>query len=171
MLNRNSYDQIYDEHAHIFSVTALQNILNQVGLEIFKVDNLNIHGGSNRIYVRHINLSNRKDWSVLKNIHSEMAFGLNNIDAYLDFAERVEKSKNDLKELLVRLKNEGNKIISYGATSKSTTVFNFCGIGPDIIDYITDTTLDKQGKFSPGMHIPVVAPLEGGISDAFLHKF
>ena len=60
-----------------------------------------------------------------------------------------------------RLKNKGKKVISYGATSKSTTIFNYCGIDTDLIEYITDITPDKQGKYSPGVHIPVVSPKDG----------
>ena len=86
---------------------------------------------------------------------------LNKQKTYTDFAKRVKKSKKDLLELLHDIKDGGNKIVSYGATSKSTSVFNYCGIGPDLIDCITDTTPDKQGKLSPGTHIPVVSPEEG----------
>ena len=74
------------------------------------------------------------------------------------FADNVKKSKDELLSTLASLKNLGNKIVSYGATSKSTTVFNYCGIDTSLIDYIVDTTEDKQGKLSPGMHIPVVPP-------------
>ena len=87
--------------------------------------------------------------------------GLNKQKTYTDFAKRVKKSKKDLLELLHDIKDGGNKIVSYGDTSKSTSVFNYCGIGPDLIDCITDTTPDKQGKLSPGTHIPVVSPEEG----------
>ena len=166
ILERNSYDQIYDEHPHIFSITALDNILMKNGLKIFRVENLSVHGGSNRVYVSHLPvhtfLRNRPvELSVRENLQREDDFGLNEFKTYQEFAKRVEKSKNDLVELLVKLKNDGKRIMSIGATAKSTTVFNYCGVGAapwqtDLIELITDTTKDKQGMYSPGSHIPVV---------------
>ena len=166
ILERNSYDQIYDEHPHIFSITALDNILMKNGLKIFRVDNLSVHGGSNRIYVSHLPshtfLRNRPvELTVRENLNKEKEFGIDNFKTYEIFAERIDKSKNDLVELLVKLKNDGKRIMSIGATSKSTTVFNYCGIGAapwqtDLIEVITDTTPDKQGLVAPGSHIPVV---------------
>ena len=158
MLERGSYDQIYDEHAHIFSVMALDNILRKNGLIIFKVDNLSVHGGSNRIYARHANTSTNlmiKN-SVKTNISEEMVFGIDKFQTYEIFAERVKKSKDNLKELLLDLEMSGKKVMSIGATSKSTTVFNYCGLDSAFIKLITDTTPDKQGLFSPGSHIPIV---------------
>ncbi len=155
MLERGSYDQIYDEHAHVFSVIALDNILRRNGMKVFRVDNLSVHGGSNRIYATHIDNGEVED-SVKNNINEEMVFGVDEFETYQIFAERIEKSKKDLVELLNKLKNEGKKVISIGATSKSTTVFNYCGIGSDLIECITDTTPDKQGTLAPGSYIPVV---------------
>ena len=155
MLERGSYDQIYDEHAHVFSVTALNNILKKNGLTLFDVDNLSVHGGSNRIYAAKDNSVDVKH-TVLDNLMREKEFGVDNFQTYQIFAERIEKSKKDLVELLNKLKNEGKKVISIGATSKSTTVFNYCGIGSDLIECITDTTPDKQGTLAPGSLIPVV---------------
>ena len=158
MLERGSYDQIYDEHAHIFSITALDHILRENGLIIFRVDNLSVHGGSNRIYARHANIPTNliPDDSVRDNLGKEREFGVDNFQMYEIFAERVNKSKNDLVELLTKLKDEGKRVVSIGATSKSTTVFNYCGIDKSLIECITDTTPDKQGLLAPGSHIPVV---------------
>ena len=158
ILERNSYDQIYDEHPHIFSVTALDNILKNNGLKIFRVDNISVHGGSNRIYAKHPNIpsDNVIEYNVEENLQREDDFGLNEFKTYQEFAKRVEKSKNDLVELLVKLKNDGKRVMSIGATAKSTTVFNYCGIGSDLIELVTDTTKDKQGMCAPGSHIPVV---------------
>ena len=167
ILERNSYDQIYDEHPHIFSITALDNILMKNGLKIFRVENLSVHGGSNRVYVSH----NRPvEPSVRENLQKEDDFGLNEFKTYQEFAKRVEKSKNDLVDLLVKLKNDGKRVMSIGATAKSTTVFNYCGIGvspwqADLIELITDTTKDKQGMCAPGSHIPVVSRESIDIND------
>ena len=166
ILERNSYDQIYDEHPYIFSITALDNILMKNGLKIFRVENLSVHGGSNRVYVSHLPFHTflrfrPVEISVRENLQREDDFGLNEFKTYQDFAKRVEESRNDLVELLVKLKNDGKRVMSIGATAKSTTVFNYCGIGAshwqtDLIELITDTTKDKQGMYSPGSHIPVV---------------
>ena len=161
MLERGSYDQIYDEHAHIFSIMALDNILMNNGLKIFRVDNLLVHGGSNRIYVSHLPshtfLRNRPvELTVRENLNKEKDFGIDNFNTYEIFAERIDKSKKDLVELLTKLKDDGKRVVSIGATSKSTTVFNYCGINKSLIEYITDTTPDKQGMLSPGSYIPIV---------------
>ena len=157
MINNNSYDQIYDEHPHIFSVIALDNILKRNGLEIIHVENLTVHGGSNRIYAMKTG-NGLIDPSVEQNKSYERILGLDKFATFVRFAEKVKQSKEDLLRLLTRCKAENKKVISYGATSKSTTIFNYCGIGTDLIEYITDTTPEKQGKLSPGVHIPIVSP-------------
>ena len=157
MLERGSYDQIYDEHAHVFSVTALDNILRKNGLIIFDVDNLSVHGGSNRIYAKKPNIPSNNTISpnFYANLKEEEEFGVGNFETYEIFAKRVEDSKDHLLRCLGNLRHNGKKIISIGATSKSTTVFNYCGIDDSLIDCITDTTPDKQGLLAPGSHIPV----------------
>ena len=161
MISRNSYDQIYDEHAHIFSVTSLDNILKKCNLEIFKIDHLDVHGGSNRVYVKKKDSNRKIEPSVSTAINKESKFGISDIKTYTDFGESVKKSKKELVDILKELKSKGKKIVSYGATSKSTTIFNYCGIDDTLIDYIVDTTPAKQGKFSPGVNIPVVSDKEG----------
>ena len=158
MLERGSYDQIYDEHAHVFSVTALDNILRKNGLVMFDVDNLSVHGGSNRIYAKKPNIpsNNTISESVQNNLKEEESFGVGNFETYEIFAKRVKDSKDELVRCLSNLRHNGKSIISIGATSKSTTVFNYCGIDSSLIDCITDTTPDKQGLLAPGSHIPVV---------------
>tara|TARA_R110001592_G_scaffold83283_2_gene246602 strand:+ start:1592 stop:2767 length:1176 start_codon:yes stop_codon:yes gene_type:complete len=156
VINNNSYDQIYDEHPHIFSVIALDNLLRRNGLQITRVENLSVHGGSNRIFAKRI--GSKIDKTVEQNKAYERILGLDDLDTFKRFAVKVEQSKDALVRLLTNCKKQDKKVIAYGATSKSTTVFNYCGIGPDLIECITDTTPEKQGKLSPGMHIPVVAP-------------
>ena len=158
MLERGSYDQIYDEHAHVFSVTALDNILRKNGLILFDVNNLSVHGGSNRIYAKKSNIPSNNTISpnVYNNLKEEDEFGVSNFQTYEIFANRVKESKDRLHRQLTNLRHNGKKIVSIGATSKSTTVFNYCGIDSSVIDCITDTTPDKQGLLAPGSHIPVV---------------
>ena len=170
MINNNSYDQIYDEHPHIFSVTALSKILKRNGLEVFHTQEISVHGGSNRIWVKKANaLKSYREDSVLEAINYEKLLGLDSLGAFVSFADRVKQSKDDLRKILVRCADQDKKVISYGATSKSTTIFNYCEIGTDLIECITDTTPEKQNKYSPGVHIPVVSPEDNDDFDfAFL---
>ena len=85
----------------------------------------------------------------------ELAQGLHQAKTYLQFKKNCESSKEALVDMLKKLKGEGKRVVGYGATSKSTTVLNYCGIGPELIEFISDTTPIKQGKYSPGAHIPV----------------
>ena len=173
ILERGSYDQIYDEHPHIFSVTALDNILKKNGLKIFRVDNILVHGGSNRIYASHLPPEPHTffryrpvELTVRENLQREDDFGLNQFETYEIFAKRVKKSKKDLVGLLRELRFVDNKrIMCIGATAKSTTVFNYCGIGADLIELITDTTKDKQGMCAPGSHVPVVSRESVNLND------
>ena len=160
MITMNSYDQIYDEHPHIFSVIALEKILNRNNMSIVQVEHVNVHGGSNRIYAKK-GLNNEQHKSVAANMHLEKSIGLDSIAIFDEFAYNVSQSKQELLDMLHKFKNKNKKVISYGATSKSTTVFNYCDIGPDLIEYITDTTPEKQDKYSPGMHIPIISPEQG----------
>lgn len=156
MFERTSYDQIYDEHAHVFSVTSLKNILVEHGLDIFRVDNLSVHGGSNRIWVKKkYSRIHSYHPSVITNLVDEQRLGVNNLETYKTFADNVTKSKESLLQLLGTLKDQGKKVISYGATCKSVTVFNYCGIDHNLISYVYDTTPEKQNKLLPGVHIPV----------------
>jgi methylation protein EvaC len=155
VLKRNSYDQIYDEHPHLFSVTSLDNLLNNHGLELCRVDNLEVHGGSNRIFARLISDKPPED-SVIDNLKREEEFGLNDFETYVEFGKRVEKSKEDLLEILHKAKSDGKKVMTIGATCKSSIVFNYCGIDSSLMECITDTTPDKQNLLAPGSHIPVV---------------
>ena len=155
VIKRGSYDQFYDEHPHMFSVTALEKLLERNELTLFRVNNLSVHGGSNRIYA---SLKHRYDIedSVRDNLSLENDFGLNEFEIFEVFAKRVKESRKNLVELLTRIKSEGKRVVSIGATAKSTTLFNYCGIDTSLIELITDTTKDKQGMYSPGSHIPVV---------------
>lgn len=131
-------------------------------MQIFDVENLSVHGGSNRIYVKKVdNTSLVIKRSVFENIKLERESGLDKFDRFAEFADSVKRSKEELLFLLKKYKDQNKKIVSYGATSKSTTVFNYCGITSEHIDYIVDTTPHKQGKLSPGTHIPVISPEDG----------
>lgn len=154
MISKTTYDQIYDEHVYIFSVTSVMNAFARYGLEVFHVEPLPTHGGSMRYHLCRKGAHAVRD-SVTKQLAFENSLGLNGLEAYERFARNCEKNKNDFVALLKTLRAEGKTVVGYAATSKSTTILNYCGIGPDLISCIYDTTPIKQGKYSPGMHIPV----------------
>jgi len=161
VIKSNSYDQFYDEHVYVFSALAISKIAKKFDLKLFDVDEIENHGGSLRYYISKKNSKFKTTSRLKKIIKLENLEGLNNFKTFVKFAQRIKKSKNDLIRLLKKLKKENKKIISYGATYKSTTVFNYCNIDSKFLDYVTDTTLNKQGKFTPGKHIPIISPESG----------
>ena len=154
-LKRNTYDQFYNEHIYVFSTIALKNILKKFDLEIFKIENLSIHGGSNRYYIKKKNSSRKIEKTVKLNEKKEINFGLNKINTYFKFEKRIKKSKNELTSIFSKFKKNNKKIIGYGATAKSTTILNYCNIDNTIIDYFFDTTEEKQNKYTPGSLIEI----------------
>lgn len=154
VIQKTSYDQIYDEHVYIFSVQSVINVFSVYDLEVFHVERQTTHGGSMRYYLCRKGSYAKRD-SVKEQLEIETFLGIDKLETYKKFANACEKNRQDFINLLRQLKGAGKRVIGYAATSKSTTVLNYCGIGPDLIEYICDTTPIKQGKFSPGMHIPI----------------
>ena len=154
VITKTSYDQIYDEHVFVFSATSVSAAFGRHGLELIDVLPQVTHGGSMR-YVLAPKGSHKVSENVSVIFDKEQAQGLDKIKTYHAFKANCEKSRNDLVALLNILKSEGKRVVGYAATSKSTTVTNYCGIGPELIEFISDTTPIKQGKLSPGAHIPV----------------
>jgi len=156
-LKKVSYDQFYDEHAYVFSLTALKNITEENDIEIFKVIKLKTHGGSNRIFFK--KKKNRKikiSKNVLQHILQEKNYGIHKLQTYKTFAKRVKNSKKALVKIFKKIKQEKKTIIGYGATAKSSTVLNYCGLKNNFIEYFLDTTPTKFGKFTPGSNIPII---------------
>ncbi len=149
-----SYDQIYDEHYYYFSLHSVANLFAPHGMEIVDALPQHTHGGSMR-YVIARKGARPVSPAVSALMQKELAQGLTKPETYANLAKRIHQSKTDLVNLLKDLKAQGKRVVGYGATSKSTTVTNFCGIGPDLVEFISDTTPGKQGKFSPGTHIPI----------------
>jgi methylation protein EvaC len=155
MYEKISYDQIYDEHIYIFSATSVSKIYNLFDFELFDAFPQSTHGGSMRYVVGRKGV-NKKTPRLLKILEDEK---IKKIDSYigcLNFASKVKHSKNNFIKKLIQIKSKGERICGYGATSKSTTILNYCKINSDLIDCIFDTTNEKIGKYSPGMHIPII---------------
>ncbi len=155
VIEKTSFDQIYDEHVFLFSALSVSYLANIHELQLIDVEHQVTHGGSMRYTIAHKGAKKVSD-NVTKLIKKEKKLGLNSSEAYASFADDVDQIKSDLIKLLKSLKEEGKKVVAYGATSKSTTVANYFGITPDLVECIYDTTPIKQNKFSPGMHIPVL---------------
>jgi methylation protein EvaC len=154
MIAKTSYDQIYDEHVFIFSATSVAWAFGQHGLELIDVLPQLTHGGSMRYVLAHRG-SHPASPNVAVLLEKERTQGLHQPETYDRFRSNCEASRKALRDLLESLRLEGKRVVGYGATSKSTTVTNYCGIGPEHIEFISDTTPIKQGKLTPGSHIPV----------------
>ena len=155
MFSKTSYDQIYDEHIFMFSLTSIKKIFELFNFELIDAFPQPTHGGSMRYVVGRKNkhkINNR----IIKGLDLEKLQNLDDIKSCLDFKKNCEVSRNKTLEKLKTFKESGKKICGYAATSKSTTILNYCNINTDLIDFICDTTKDKIGKFSPGAHIPIV---------------
>jgi len=154
-LKRNTYDQFYNEHIYVFSYLSLKSILKKFDLEIYKIQNLDIHGGSNRYFIKKINNKIPIEKSVINQQIKEIKYGIDKKSTYFKFKRRVENSKKKLVSIFKFCKSKNKKIIGYGATAKATTILNYCKIDNKTIDYFLDTTKDKQNKYTPGTKIKV----------------
>ena len=156
MLQKVSYDQIYDAHVFMFSLLSVKNIFNKFGFDLIDAIPQITHGGSMRYVIAREKMKLIKP-NLYKLINNEISMGMDKIDRYLKFKKECEHSKKEFKKKIEKLKNDGKKICGYAAAAKSTTVLNYCRIGREYIDFIADSTNEKIGKFSPGMHIPIVS--------------
>jgi methylation protein EvaC len=154
MIAKTSYDQIYDEHVFIFSANSVRRAFAPFELELVDVVPQLTHGGSMR-YTLAPKGSRRPSQKVDEQLAKETALGFDRPETYLQFKTKCENSRAALMQTLERARGQGKRIVGYGATSKSTTVINYCGITPAHVEFISDTTPIKQGRLSPGAHIPV----------------
>lgn len=154
VLEQTTYDQIYDEHTFLFSVHSVNAIFGRVGLEVFRAEPQWTHGGSMRYWLARRGTRPVEE-SVRATLAREAALGIGDAATYDRFRRACEEQREALVGLLRRLRAEGKRVVGYGATSKSTTIMNYCGIGPDLIEFIADTTPTKQGRLTPGSHVPV----------------
>jgi hypothetical protein len=159
LIEENQFDTIYHEHFSYFSLLTVEKILAAHDLVLFDVEELPTHGGSLRIFGRHNeDCSKPVTFRVVELKAREEAAGLLRLESYGFFDERVKNAKRDLLQCLIRAKREGKSIVGYGAPGKGNTLLNYCGIGRDFIDYTVDRNPYKQGKFTPGTHIPICSP-------------
>lgn len=155
LIDHCEFDTIYHEHLCYFSVTALDALFRRHGLSLNRVDRLAIHGGSLRLYVEP---QSRVHASVTSLLAEEKAARLTDLSYYEDFSRRVAGIRDDLRALVSRLLGEGKRLAGYGAAAKGTIMLNYAGIDHTALDFVADRNVHKQGRFMPGVHIPIVPP-------------
>ena len=157
LVDNNQFDTIYHEHFSYLSLYTVKQIFESQGLEIFDVDELSTHGGSIRIYAKHMEdnskpVSEKVDLLLQKEIDK----GLNDLEYFNNFQQKVLKVKLDLTDFLIQQKRENKKVVAYGAAAKGNTLLNYCGIKSDLIHFVIDANPHKQNKYLPASHIPVL---------------
>jgi C-methyltransferase C-terminal domain/Putative zinc binding domain/Methyltransferase domain len=157
LVDNNQFDTIYHEHFSYLSLYTVKQIFESQGLEIFDVDELPTHGGSLRIYAKHIEDENKPiSDNVAVILTKELDKGLNTLAYYDNFQRKALKVKIDLTEFLIDQRRTGKKVAAYGAAAKGNTLLNYCGIKNDLISFVVDANPHKQDKFLPASHIPIV---------------
>jgi hypothetical protein len=153
------FDTIYHEHFSYLSLIALESVFGKCGLRLFDVEVLPTHGGSLRIFAAHRTRAGLSDGESLRAVRAaEQAAGLDRLETYARFSERVEACRRSLLDFLARAKRESKTVAAYGAAAKGNTLLNYCGVTAKDIPIVADRNPHKQSKWSPGTHIPVVSP-------------
>lgn len=171
LINQVQFDTIYHEHFSYFSLFTAKKIFNKHGLEVFDVEELPTHGGSLRVYLKH--MGNEKfpvTASVGALLDSEKNLGVDSLDTYAKYMGQVANVKNGLLKFLISAHEDRKSVVGYGAAAKGNTLLNYCGIKTDYIDFVVDKNPEKQNKYLPGSHIPVfdVAKIEEAKPDYVL---
>jgi SAM-dependent methyltransferase len=159
LIEFNQFDTIYHEHFSYFSLMTVARLFADHGLRVFDVEQLSTHGGSLRIYVCHADYAGHPTTRrVSELIQIERASGLDRLEGYVAYPERVKRVKRALVTFLIDAHDHGRSAVAYGAPAKGNTLLNYCGIGTDLLQYTVDRSPHKQGRFLPGTHLPIFAP-------------
>jgi hypothetical protein len=159
LMAEDQFDTIYHEHYSYFSFATVRKVFAAHGLTLFDVEELSTHGGSLRIYARHDeDASKPVGERVADLLAREEAAGLGKLETYRSFGERVQRVKWGLLRFLIASKEAGKSIAGYGAPAKGNTLLNYCGIRTDFLDYTVDRSPHKQGRYLPGVRIPIHGP-------------
>jgi SAM-dependent methyltransferase len=160
LIRLNQFDTVYHEHFSYLSLTTVVRIFAEARLRIFDLEELQTHGGSLRIYGCHQNDARPTKPAVAAMLDAETAFGLRALPVYEAFQSKAEKVKNDFLEFLIAQKRAGKSVVAYGAAAKGNTLMNYAGVKPDLISFVCDAAVSKQGSFMPGNHLPILPPSE-----------
>jgi hypothetical protein len=155
LIAQRQFDTIYHEHFSYFSLSTIETLAARHRLKVIDVEELPTHGGSLRVYLAHAASTRPLNNRVGAVIGRERSAAICSIERYASFDEQVRLIKRQLLSFLISAKNGGKKIVGYGAPGKGNTLLNYCGIGPDFLDFTVDQNPYKHGKFTPGMHIPI----------------
>ena len=159
LIEENQFDTIYHEHFSYLSFVAVNRIFAHHGITLFDVEELPTHGGSLRIFGKHVDDHSKQITDcVTQLLKREKELGFETLEYYSVFEEKVKETKRKILDFLIKAKREGKSIVGYGAPGKGNTLLNYCGIRTDFIDYTVDMSPHKQGNFLPGTHIPILHP-------------
>jgi SAM-dependent methyltransferase len=159
LINENQFDTIYHEHFSYFSLVTIDRMAVRHGLKVFDVEQIGTHGGSLRVYLCRIDAAHAVSSNVTGLLAHERQIGFEDIDTYARFAARVHRTKRQLLDFLIDCKEKGARLCGYGAPGKGNTLLNYCAIGTDFLDFTVDRNPYKHGRYTPGMHIPIL-PVE-----------
>jgi hypothetical protein len=156
LIEQGAFDTVYHEHVSYWALGPMQHLLSRAGMEIVDVERLPIHHGQIRVFV---NRTGEKPVHrrVAELLEVERALGIHDFSTFQRFAEKTQQIKIDLHAKLRELRNAGKSIVGYGAPAKGNTLLSYLEIGPGLLTYIVDRSLLKQGRYTPGSHIPVVS--------------
>jgi hypothetical protein len=157
LLDQTAFDTIYHEHVSYWALTPMHRLFDRMGMEIVRAERLPIHHGQLRVWVQRKGEGD-VDETVAAILEMERALGIGRLETYQAFGRRVQQIKRDLHATLTGLKREGKRVVAYGAPAKGSTLLEFLQIGPELVEFIADRSPLKQGRYTPGSHIPIVSP-------------
>ena len=158
LIEHTQFDTTYHEHFSYLSLFTVERIFKTANLRVWNIEELPTHGGSLRIYGCHGEDPREATPALKAMLQEEAQRGLQTLATYQHFQERADRVKDDLLMFLLEQKRAGKKVVAYGAAAKGNTLLNYAGVKPDLLPFVYDAALSKQGKFMPGSHIPILAP-------------
>ncbi len=158
LIRQNQFDTIYHEHFSYFSLMSTEKIFEKNGLEIFDVEKVATHGGSLRVFLQHAGGKRRKELSVDLLLREEREFGLDRMETYFGFSEKIDKLRRRVCDFFWQVKRQKKKIAGYGAPAKGNTLLNYCQIDEELLPFTVDLNPYKQNLFLPGSKIPIFSP-------------
>jgi ABC-type Fe3+-hydroxamate transport system substrate-binding protein len=157
MIQNNQFDTIYHEHFSYLSLTAVKQIFEHNGLNVFDVQEISTHGGSLRVFAQRNDTGTQPmNNAVAVLLNKEEVAGIKTSELYQDFQQRANNIKYDLTTFLIKTKHQGKKVMAYGAAAKGNTLLNYAGIRADLLPCVVDLNPAKKGKFLPGSRLPIV---------------
>ena len=159
LIEENQFDTIYHEHFSYFSLVTIDRLAKRHNLKVFDVEQIPTHGGSLRVYLCRSDATHPVAPAVALLLAHERKIGFEDVGTYARFGADVRSTKRQILSFLIERKEQGARLCGYGAPGKGNTLLNYCGIGPDFLDFTVDRNPYKHGRYTPGMHIPIL-PVE-----------